>query len=56
MEHGTYSCPWCETRVVTMESPDMARRFMEAHLDDHYLVGVPVTGVEHAPKLREVAA
>lgn len=57
MEGHTFGCPWCETKVVTVESEDMARRFMEAHLDGHMLVGVPVTGAEAAPKLRpEIAA
>lgn len=41
-----FSCPWCETKVIAVEGRDDARRFMEAHLDGHMLVGVPVTGVE----------
>lgn len=51
-----FSCPWCSTSVITVEGQDSARRFMEAHLDGHFLVGLPVTGAEAAPKLREVAA
>lgn len=41
-----FSCPWCPTSVVTVEGVDAARRFMEAHLDDHWTIGAPVTGVQ----------
>jgi hypothetical protein len=43
----SFSCPWCPTVVVTVESPDAARNWMEAHLDGHFAhaIGRPVPGV-----------
>lgn len=31
-----YSCPWCPTVVMVVDSARAAREFMESHLDGHF--------------------
>lgn len=49
-----YTCPWCPTTVLVATTQEAARDVMEAHLDGHFAVAVPVTGPAAAPKLRPI--
>ncbi len=42
---GGYSCPWCPIVVMVVDDRDAARRYMEAHLDDHMAHAVGRPGV-----------
>jgi hypothetical protein len=43
--HDGYSCPWCPTVVLVVDSEAAARSYMEHHLDGHFSIGLPLAVV-----------